>query len=72
MQLLANEIKIFAFTPDDGSESAAIRVVHRTNQEEFINNETTSQRENLRRGLLEMVASITGERPPARTVRGLA
>ena len=58
VQLLATDIAIHAFTPDDGTESAAIKVVHRTAHEEVVNNETPSQRENLRRALAQLVASM--------------
>ena len=57
MQLLSSDIAIHAFTPDDGSESAAIKVVHRTAREEIVNNETPSQRENLRRALMQLIAA---------------
>lgn len=58
MQLLASDILIHAFTPDDGSSSAAIKIVHRTGRQEVINHDTDSQRENLRRAVLAMVAKL--------------
>jgi hypothetical protein len=58
VQLLATDIEIHAFTPDDGTESAAIKVVHRTERQEVVNNETDSQSVNLRRALQRLVATM--------------
>lgn len=58
MQLIAEDIAIHLFTPDDGSESAAIKVVHRTNHQEAVNNDTESQRDNLRGALKQLIASM--------------
>lgn len=58
MQLLAEDISIHLFAPDDGTESAAIKVVHRTNHKQFVNNDTLSKRENLRRALRQMIAAL--------------
>ncbi len=58
MHLIAEDIAIQLFTPDDGSESAAIKVVHRTSKKEAVNNDTVSQRDNLRRALLQLIASM--------------
>ena len=56
MQLLAHDIVIHAFVPDDGSDSAAIRVIHRTSRQEAISNDTDSQWHNFRSALYELLA----------------
>jgi hypothetical protein len=58
VQLLADEIAIHAFIPDDGSESAAVKITHRTSQHEVINHDTNSQWHNFRHGLFALIASI--------------
>lgn len=58
VQLIADDISVHAFSPDDGSQSAAIKVKHRTSHHQVINNDTASQRENLRRGLRDLLASM--------------
>lgn len=58
MQIRADDILIHAFTPSDGSESAAIKVVHRQSGAEIINDATDSPRENLRGALMELVMAM--------------
>jgi len=58
MQLLAHEISIHALTPYDGSTSAAIKVVHRTLRDEATNDDTASQKENLRRAVRQLIQSM--------------
>ncbi len=58
MHLLADDILIHAFTPDDGSQSAAIKIAHRTSRQEVVNRDTGSQVENCRRALQQLVASM--------------
>lgn len=58
MQLLAEEISIQAFTPSDGTESAAIKVIHRTSQQQVVNDDTPSQVDNLRAALGQLVKSM--------------
>ena len=48
MQLIAQELAIHSLMPYDGTQSPAIKVVHRTSREEAENNDTPLQRENLR------------------------
>lgn len=58
MQLLAQEISIHAYSPDDGSDSAAIKVLHRTSRQEAISNDTDSQWHNFRRALQALIAQM--------------
>lgn len=58
MQLSNTDILIHAFTPDDGSESAAVKVSHKTMREEVVNNETISPRHNLRLALFQLVEKM--------------
>jgi hypothetical protein len=58
MQLIAQEISIHALTPYDGSTSAAIKVVHRTLRDEATNDDTASQKENLRRAVRQLIQSM--------------
>lgn len=58
MQIRADDIAIHAFTPSDGSESAAIKVVHRQSGKEVINDSTPAQRTNLRHAVLELVMGM--------------
>ena len=58
VQLLAQDIAIHAFTPSDGSESAAIKVIHRTSQQQAVNDDTPSQVDNLRHALAQLIASM--------------
>ncbi|MGI9471132.1 MAG: hypothetical protein ACR2NZ_06360 [Rubripirellula sp.] len=58
MQVSSEEIAIHDFTPDDGSESAAIKVVHRTSQQEALHDETPSQLENLRRAMIDLMKTL--------------
>ena len=55
MQIRADDIAIHAFTPSDGSESAAIKVIHRQSGKEVVNDETESQRSNLRNAVGELI-----------------
>lgn len=58
MELIADDIAIHVFVPDDGSGSAKVKVVHRPSHQEVINNESDSQRDNMRTGLLELIQMI--------------
>jgi hypothetical protein len=58
VHLLAEDIVVHAFTPDDGSQSNAIKVVHRTSRQEVVNADTNSQKENLRRALHRLIESM--------------
>ncbi|TWU47071.1 C2 domain-containing protein [Rubripirellula reticaptiva] len=58
MQLIARDVLIHRFVPDEGEPSTAVRVTHRTNRTEVINEETVSPRDNLRRALAELVAIL--------------
>ena len=58
MQVLAEDIAIHAFEPDDGGESSAVRVLHRTMRQEAINSDTNSQWHNFRAALRELLAKI--------------
>ncbi len=58
MQLLAEDISIHAFVPDDGGDSAAIKVLHRTSRQEAISGDTDSQWHNFRRALIELLGKI--------------
>ncbi len=58
MQLIAQELAIHSLMPYDGTQSAAIKVVHRTSREEAENNDTPLQRENLRRAILGLLQKM--------------
>jgi hypothetical protein len=58
MQLIAQELVIHSLTPYDGTQSAAVRVVHRTSREEAENGETPVQTENLRRAILALLRKM--------------
>ena len=58
MELIADDIAIHVFVPDDGSESAAVKVVHRPSQQEVVNDESASQRDNMRTGLFDLIQLI--------------
>lgn len=58
MQVTSEEITIHAFTPDDGSESAAIKVVHRGSQQASVCDGTGSQLENLRRAMIALMQTL--------------
>jgi anti-sigma factor ChrR (cupin superfamily) len=58
MQLTNDEIIIHAYTPDDGSESSAVKVVHRTGRESAMNNDTPSQVDNLRNALQQLCSML--------------
>lgn len=55
MEIRAGDMLIKKFEPDDDSESAAIKLQHKPSQTEVINEDTVSQRENLRRAVLAMI-----------------
>lgn len=67
MELLADDLSVHVFEPDDGSQSAAIKVVHRGSQQEVINQDTPYQRENMRNGLLELITLINPSPDQIRT-----
>lgn len=58
MQVRADDIAIHAFTPSDGSESAAVKVVHRQSGKEAVNESTASPRDNLRLALLDLIGEL--------------
>ena len=58
MQIRADDIAIHAFTPSDGSESAAIKVVHRQSRKEMVNDSTNSPRTNLRHAVLDLIMEM--------------
>ena len=58
MQLANDEIIIHAYAPDDGSESPAVKVVHRTGRESVVNNDTPSQLDNLRNALHQLCVML--------------
>ncbi len=55
MQIRSEDIAIHAFTPSDGSPSAAIKVVHRHSGKEIVNDVTPSQHANLRNAMIELI-----------------
>lgn len=58
MDLAAEDIKIHEYVCDDGSDSAAIKVAHRTLRQQAICNDTDSQWQNCRRALFDLVATM--------------
>ena len=58
MQLIAQELAIHSLMPYDGTNSPAIKVVHRTSREEAVNNDTAVQTENLRRAILALLEKM--------------
>jgi len=58
MELIADDIAIHVFVPDDASDSAKVKVVHRQSHQEVVNSESGSQRDNMRTGLLELIQMI--------------
>ncbi len=58
VQIRSDDITIQLFSPYDGSESAAIKVVHRHSGKEVVNDSTLSQRDNLRHAMRELVGLI--------------
>lgn len=58
MQIRSDDIVIHAFTPSDGSESAAIKIVHRKSGKEIVNDSTASKRDNFRHAMLDLVQAI--------------
>ncbi len=58
MELIADDIAVHLFVPDDGSETASIKVVHRPSHQEVVCNETGSQYDNMRTGLFELIQLI--------------
>ena len=68
MQIRSEDIAIHAFTPSDGSPSAAIKVVHRQTGKEVVNDASESQRTNLRNAIRDLVKAMNPSpeqiRPP--------
>lgn len=58
MQVAVDDFLIHAFDPSDGSESDAIRVVHKSSRHEVISNEDVSQWHNCRRALIQLCAAM--------------
>lgn len=69
VQIRSEDIVVKAFTPSDGSVSAAIKVVHRPSGKEAVNSSTDSQRANLRNAILDLIMSLNPApdqiRPPS-------
>ena len=55
MHLNVDELRVFAYEPEDGTTSAAIKLSHRHSQSEIVRMDTASPRENLRAALEELV-----------------
>jgi hypothetical protein len=55
MELIADDISVFLFVPDDGSNSTAVKVVHRPSHRQVIEGASGSQCENFRQGLFELM-----------------
>ncbi len=51
MELGSHEVVIHRFVPNDGNNCSAVKVVHKTSRSEVLNDDTVSQRENLRRAM---------------------
>ncbi|MFK8112854.1 MAG: hypothetical protein AB8B91_11660 [Rubripirellula sp.] len=58
MELIAQDISVHAFTPSDGSESAAIKVVHRTSLQQAVNQDTPSQVHNMRKAIAQLIDAM--------------
>ena len=58
MHLKSSEIKVDRFRRDDDMPSGAIRIHHRHSDNLIGNNDTNAPRENLRRGLTELVERL--------------
>ena len=58
MQLMAQELAIHTLTRYDGSQSAAIKVVHRTSREEAESSESAIQTANLRQAILQLLRKM--------------
>ncbi|MCG8652215.1 MAG: hypothetical protein MI861_20415, partial [Pirellulales bacterium] len=58
MQIRSEDIVIHAFTPSDGSVSAAIKVVHRPSGKEIISDASDSQWGNLRSAMRELIDAM--------------
>ncbi len=58
MQLRADDLAVHVFTPSDGSESAAIKVVHRPSGKESINDATECQIKNLRLAITTLLTAM--------------
>ena len=56
MQLRSDDIAVHAFSPSDGSPSAAVKVTHRPSGKETVDDSTRSQRTNFRAALFELVS----------------
>ena len=69
MELIATDFAIHVFDPDDGSESAAVKVVHRPSHQEVVNDETMSQWDNMRSGLFQLIELINPNRDQIRQPR---
>ena len=58
MEIRASDMLIKVFEPDDKSVSAAIKLHHKPSQTEVENEETVSQRENLRRAVRNLIDTM--------------
>ncbi len=58
MQLVARDVIVHRFIPDDGSESTAVRITHRSDRTTCINEETLSPRDNLRRAIARLLDEL--------------
>ena len=58
MELGSHEVVIHRFVPDDENDCAAVRVTHKASRTQVINDDTVSQRENLRRAMTILCEKI--------------
>ncbi|TWU44521.1 hypothetical protein Poly51_60870 [Rubripirellula tenax] len=58
MIIVAKDVLVHRFVPDEGAPSAAVRVAHRTERVEVINEDTVSPRDNLRLALKTLVQKL--------------
>ena len=58
MELIADDIAVHLFVPDDGSESASVKVLHRPSHQEVVSDDGVSQYENMRTALFELIQMI--------------
>lgn len=66
MELQDTDFQIRRFFPDDGSTSAAIKLLHRTDQAEVMCDQTPCPVENLRRAVAKMTSDLN---PNPATIR---
>ena len=59
MHLKLDELRVYRFEPEDGTESAAMKVVHRPSQTIVVHDDSDRPVDNLRGALAQLVAEIT-------------